>query len=257
MRCYYIAINNSKPELADPDVRRALAKLVDVPKLIEILEGGLGRQSASAFNEKKPYYNDDLTLIQYDIEGARKILSEKGWADTNQDGSVDKIINGKAVEMDLDIYITGSPLSKNIALLLQQSAKEVGITINIITKKFAQISSEHIAKRDYDLTPLVLGQDLFLDDPYSTWHSDNDAPNKGNLAAYRSEKTDEIIDNIITTKDESERVNLYKELQQVMYDDQPVIFLYNPKEKLILSKKWKGSTTLKRPGYFAGEFTGR
>ena len=40
----------------------------------------------------------------------------------------------------------------------------------------------------------------------------------------------------------------------VMYEDQPVIFLYNPQEKIIVSKNWKASSTMKRPGYFAGTF---
>lgn len=257
MKFYYIAINNSKPELADPDVRRALAKLVDVPKLVEILEKGLGRQTVGAFNEKKSYYNKSLEPIALDIEGAKSILKEEGWEDSNNDGSVDKKINGRLIEMDLDIHVTGSELSKNIALLLQENAKKAGIKINIITKKYSDIKRENIKKRDYDLVPLVLGQDLVLDDPYSKWHSENDDPAKSNDVSYRSERADELIENIRSTQDDDLRSKYYKELQEVMYEDQPVIFLYNPQEKIILSKRWKGSATMKRPGYFAGTFIAR
>ena len=254
MKFYYIAINNSKPELSDPDVRRALAKLVDVKKLIDVLEGGLGKQTVGSINEKKAYYNNDLRPIAFDIEGAKEILSKEGWQDTNNDGTIDKMINGQKVEMDLDIHITGSELSKNIGLLLQENAKKANININIITKKYKDIRRENIKKRDYDLVPLVLGQDLALDDPYAKWHSDNDDPAKLNDVSYRSEKADELIDNIRSTQDDTQRVQYYKDLQKVMYDDQPVIFLYNPQEKIIASKNWKASSTIKRPGYFAGTF---
>lgn len=254
MKFYYIAINNTKPELSDPNVRRALAKLIDIPKLIDVLEGGLGRQTVGIFNEKKAYYNKDLKAIDLDIEGAKEILTAEGWKDTNNDGSIDKSINGQQIELDLDIHVTGSNLSKNIALILQENAKKAGIKINIITKKYAKTKVENIKKRDYDLVPLLLGQDLALDDPYSKWHSDNDDPAKSNDVSYNSEKADELIDNIRATQDDQARSEYYKELQKVMYDDQPVIFLYNPQEKIIVSKNWKASSTMKRPGYFAGTF---
>lgn len=254
MKYYYIAINNSKPELSDPDVRRALAKLVDIPKLINILEGGLGKQTVGSINEKKPYYNKELTPISLDIAGAKEILTKEGWRDTNDDGIIDKKINGEKVEMDLDIHVTGSELSKNIGLLLQENAKKVNININIITKKYRDTKRENIKKRDYDLVPLVLGQDLSLDDPYLKWHSENDDPAKSNDVSYRSEKADELIDNIRSTQDDTQRALYYRDLQKVMYDDQPVIFLYNPQEKIIVSKDWKASSTMKRPGYFAGTF---
>jgi len=257
MRFYYIAINNSKPELSNPKIRRALAKLNDVPKLIELLEGGLGSQTVGIFNSKKAYYNDDLKPIALDIEGAKQIFKEEGWEDTNQDGTIDKVLDGNRVEMDLDIFITGSELSNNVALLMQENAKKAGVKINIITKKYPDIKRENLKTRDYDLIPLLLSQDLALDDPYSKWHSDNDDPAKANDVSYNSEKADELIEKIRSARDDASRTKYYKELQAVMYEDQPVIFLYNPVARMILSNRWKGESTLKRPGYQGNTFVGR
>ncbi len=254
MKFYYIAINNSKPELADPDIRRALAKLNDVPKLIELLENGLGSQTVGIFNTKKAYYNSSLKPINLDIAGAKEIFEAEGWSDSNNDGSVDKVLNGKHVEMDLDIHITGSELSKNVALLLQENAKKAGVKINIITKKYVDIKRDNLKTRDYDLIPLLLSQDLALDDPYGKWHSDNDDPTKANDVSYNSEKADNLIDNIRSARDDESRNKYYKELQEVMYNDQPVIFLYNPVERIILSNRWEGKSTLKRPGYLGNTF---
>lgn len=254
MKFYYLAINNSKPELSDPAIRRALAKLNDVPKLIEILENGLGKQTVGIFNEKKPYYNSTLEPIALDIEGAKKIFQDKGWSDTNNDGSVDKILNGKHVEMDLDIHITGSELSENIALLMQENAKKAGVKINITTKKYADIKRDNLKTRDYDLIPLSLTQNMVLDDPYSKWHSENDDPSKSNDVSYNSEKADKLIEDIRAARDSESRNKYYRELQEVMYNDQPVIFLYNPVEKMVLSNRWEGQSTMKRPGYLGNTF---
>lgn len=255
MKYYYIALNNSQPELSDPDVRRALAHLIDIKQLIEVIEGGLGAQTVGAFNNKKEYYNKSLSPIAYDIEKAKSILSKEGWEDSNANGTIDKILNGKLTEMELEMYITGSDLSQNIALLFQKGAKQAGINIKIITKKYSDFRRENLKKRDYDLTTLVIGQDLVLDDPYNTWHSDNDNPSKSNDVSYRSKKADQLIDKIRITRDKQTRNNYYMELQEVMYEDQPVIFLYNPMDKFILSKTWKGQATLKRPGYIPYTFS--
>ena len=251
---YYIALNNSKPELSDPDVRRALAKLIDVPKLVDVLEGGLGQQTVGIINTQKPYYNKTLSPIKKDIEGAKKILAEEGWADTNNDGTIDKELNGKKVEMVLDMYLTKSRLSQNVGLIMQEGAKNAGVKINLITKEYSDTKRENIAKRDYHMAPLVLSQDLVIDDPYGKWHSDNDNPNGGNNISYNSKKADELINIIRSTQDDKTREQYYTELQEVMYEDQPVIFLYNPQEKIIISKRWKGTATIKRPGIFPGTF---
>jgi len=255
MKFYYVALNNTSPEISDPNVRKALAKLVDVEQLIKIQEKGLGRQTVGFINEKKPYYNSTLEPIAHDVEGAKEILAEQGWEDTNYNGTIDKKVGNQLVEMELDMYITGSDLSKSIALLLKENAKKAGITINIIQKQYKDIRDSHLKTGDYDMTILSINQDLTLDDPYGKWHSENATPGNRNYYRYISERSDEIIDSIRSTKDDATRNRLYLELQAEMYKDQPVIFLYNPVEKLIVSDEWKATATMKRPGYMANTFT--
>ncbi len=255
MRFYFISMNNSSPALADNDVRRAIAHLVDVDEIIELLEAGLAKRTVGIFNRRKNYYNKDLIPIPEDIEKAREILASEGWKDTNNNGTIDKKIDGQLEELKLDMYTTESNLSNKIALLLADNAKKVGIKINIIQKKFSEFRKNNIPTRDYDLFTSVINQDLAPDDPYSKWHSDNDTPSKRNTTSYYSKIADNLIDGIRETTSADVRRGLYLELQKQMYDDQPVIWLYSPLEKIILSKKWKGKGTPKRPGYLANTFT--
>ena len=93
-----------------------------------------------------------------------------------------------------------------------------------------------------------------MDDPYSKWHSENDDPSLANDVSYNSAKADELIEKIRSTRDDESRNKLYSELQEVMYADNPVIFLYNPTEKMVLSNRWEGVSTMKRPGYMGNMF---
>ncbi len=255
MKSYYIGLNNAHPILADKKVRSALAHLVDVDYLIESMEGGMAHRSVGIFNSAKPYYDKRLSPIAFDIERAKEILSNAGWRDEDGDGILEKNIGGKVLPLSLDFLITGSELSKTLAINLQENAKKAGVKINIITKKYSQILNNHIRKGDFALVPQALSQDLMLDDPYSKWHSDNANYKDSNLMMYKSKTADALIDSIRTTMDDAKRIQYYLKLQEVMYDDQPVIFLYNPIERIIVNKKWKGSASPKRPGYMANTFT--
>ena len=255
LKTYFIAMNNKSPELQDPDVRRAMAHLMDVEEVIELLEGGLGTRATGFVNVQKKYHQKALQPLDENIEKAKSILTNEGWSDTNGNGTIDKIVDGSVLEFELDMHTTGSDLSNKIALILSENAKKAGIKINIIQKKYSDFKRENLATGKYDLITQSIAQSLAADDPYAKWHSNNASPGRTNSVGYVNSTADEIIDNIRSTQNPADRKKLYLQLQEVMYEDQPVIWLYHPVEKIILSKQWRGSVTAKRPGYLANTFT--
>lgn len=255
LKTYFIAMNNKSPELQDPDVRRAMAHLMDVEEIIELLEGGLGSRATGFVNVQKKYHQKALKPIGEDVEKAKTILAKEGWSDTNNNGTIDKVVDGSVLEFELDMHTTGSELSNKIALIMAENAEQAGIKINIIQKKYSDFQRENLATGKYDLITQSIVQSLAADDPYAKWHSNNASPGRTNSVGYVNTTADEIIDNIRSTQNTAVRNKLYLQLQEVMYEDQPVIWLYHPVEKMILSKRWQGSVTAKRPGYLANTFT--
>ena len=255
MRYYMLTLNNDRPELADKTVRNAIAHLVDVDNIIKNIEYGSGTRTIGPIHPSKSYYNNTIEPIPYDIEKSKELLTSAGWEDTNKDGTIDKVIDNKKVEFDLDMFVSEGKLGQQIALLLQESAAKVGIKVNIIQKPYRQIAEENIKTRDYDMTPVVISQDLVLDDPYSRWHSDQDYPGGRNQLGYNSDEVDRITKEIQITNDPEVREKLYKEVQEILYEDQPAVFLYAPSERIAISSKWNATTTVRRPGYLANTFT--
>lgn len=115
--------------------------------------------------------------------------------------------------------------------MLQESATRAGIKIMISEKDFKLIRAENLKTRKFNLVPAVLSQDIIAWDDLSKWHSENDTPDGSNDMSYRNKETDALIDKIISTKSDAERIVLYKQIQEQIYVDQPVIFLYCPEEK--------------------------
>jgi peptide/nickel transport system substrate-binding protein len=252
---YFIMMNNTSPKLTDKNVRRAMAHLMDVDDIIQTLDKGLGVRNSGPFHPTKSYYNESLPLIELNVDKAQNILNDAGWKDTDGDNIRDKIINGQKTKLSIDFYITGSELSKNIALIYQESAAKAGVDINIITKSNRLTQKENIKTLNYDMAAQAQGFDLSPDDPYSSWHTDNAVPGKTNRTAYSNSRSDALIEKIRLTRDIEDRRDSYLKLQEVIYEDQPMIFLYSPLMKFVINKKLSATTTSKRPGYLANTFT--
>ncbi len=254
MMYYYLALNNSSEFLSDVNIRKAIAYITDVDDFINNIDGGLGVRTVGHFNPTKSYYNDALTPVPYNLDKAEELLNNSGWADNNGDGYLDKNIDGINKTLELDLLITGSQLSKTIGLLVQQSAEKLGVKINITPKSTSLMRKENFSSLNYDMAALSIGQDAAPDDPYSKWHSDNSRLGGSNYFAYQNPKSDSLIDLIRRTTDVNQRHQHYLELQEIMYNDQPVIWLYCPLKKIIINKKLEALTTSKRPGYLANTF---
>ena len=251
---YYLGLNNRHIALRDKAVRKALAHLIDIDNIIEKLESGRARRIIGTVPRFSEAYHEGLEPIPYDLEKARSLLKDSGWADRDGDGIVEKMIDEKLVELHLRIFVTQSELGKRISLLLKQNASQAGIDIEIIQKDFRSYYREHILKGDYEIAALSIRQALSDYDPYARWHSDNSSIGGANLTGYSNPVADELIINIQNTVEADKNIRLYRELQEVMYEDQPVIFLYSPVSRIVVNKRLNPAISVKRPGYFANLF---
>jgi len=254
MSYYFIALNNKSPILKDPVVRKALNLLVDVEQIITTIEAGHASPVDGPIHNTKSYYIENNASTEYDPSLAKDILAGAGWKDSNNNGILDKMIDGKQTELDLDILITGSELGKNIALIFKNEAEKVGVNIEVTPKDIRRMLNENIYNYNYDMAALKENQDANPDDLYSRWHSDNIMEKGSNIVAYKSSEADSLIEQIRNEPQPSKRVENYKKVQRILHQEYPCIFLYSPKEKFAFGKGIEGSLTPKRPGYLANTF---
>ena len=255
MKYYMIAMNGNRPELSDKNVRKALGHLLDVEGVIQSIDFGNGTRTVGPIHPGKNYYNDDLKPLEYNPDLAKKMLADAGWVDTNSDGTIDKKIGGNSTELVLDMYVSEGKLGQQIALLMQEATETAGIKMNIIQKPYKQIEAEHLKKKNFDMTPMMVRQDLVLDDPYTRWHSDHTKMGGRNIYGFENEEMDKITKEIQISTDPEVRNKLYDRVQEILYEEQPVIFLYAPSERMVGSSKWNMTSTVRRPGYLANTFT--
>jgi peptide/nickel transport system substrate-binding protein len=86
-----------------------------------------------------------------------------------------------------------------------------------------------------------LGWGLGLDpDQYDIWHSSMTGPDQLNHISYKNSRVDALLEAGRRTFDEAERKAIYGEMQAIMADEQPVVFLYVPESLQVVSSRVHG-----------------
>lgn len=248
-------INTRKEKLADKRVRRALAHLFDVDGAIENIHNGLLTRVVGPVLPSMLGYDENLPLIEFSIEKAKALLKEVGWEDTNDDGIVDKIINGGRTELSVDLsYVAQSQTQQAMGLLFKEDALKAGVNVELVGKE-SIAHREDLSNRNFDMIQHGVGIPTpSIYDPKQSWHTASDVPGGGNHSGFGNAEMDALIDEIRVTLDEEKRAALYKEFQQIIYDEQPAIFLYGLPNFMAIHKRFDASPTPLRPGYFPGTF---
>lgn len=248
---YFLALNTRRKELQEKPVRQALSKMLMVDTIIQQYEHGYGKRINSHF-----FFNDtsnDLPAIKYDLNSAEALLQQANWSDTNNDGTVDKTIDGSKVELELDLVSTGSNLGKLIANIFQQEASKLGVKINIVHVDRNRYSKQ-LSALDYDIALSAKSIPLKGYSPYRFFHTDNTGPKAGNITNFGNEYTDDLIESLSDLKSPKAINQVYRKLEKVLYDEQHVIYLYSPVEHIVYKSNLAGLISAKKPGFAVSSF---
>ena len=251
----YIGINMNKSKLKDIRVRRAIAHLVDKQLVADELCNGLASLVEGPVSPLKKYYNHNIPNVKFSVSKAKELLTEAGWTDTDGDNILDKVVDGKRIPMRLKfLYPQGKQFYKDIAQILKDEAARVGIGIEMSSSEWA-VMLDDLKKRNFDLVCLGWGQTPFLDDFKQIWHTSSDTYEGSNRVGFGNEETDQLIDKIRETIDETKRNEMYLRFQEIVAENQPYVFLVAPKLCTAINKRFKNApATALRPGYFVRLF---
>jgi ABC-type transport system substrate-binding protein len=196
---------------------------------------GYAEKVVGPFHTSRPYYHKDLPLIEEDLEKARDLLKKAGWKDSNGNGIVDKEIDGELTELKLEYLSSKAGVTgQKIGTIFKSKARQVGVDIELVVKEGNKVA-EARTKRDFDLFTSGWSQDPSIDDPYQNWHTDSDTPSGGNRFGFGNEESDKIIEEII-------------------YDEQPFIFLMIPSGRMAINKKFDFIPSVRKPWIFENKF---
>lgn len=217
-RSFYCQMNFASPIIQDDAVRKAIAMGIDKEGFVNTLLSGYGYVGTGAFPDNVAFGGSTLTTETYDPEGAKAVLEEAGWVDTDGDGIREK--DGQT----LTIRWLSYPSRQELPLLAesaQATLKEIGMDVKLnITADHNKIAKDPTAFDIYVGANVNSG----LGDPtnfFSTHCLDASVKNRG---GYHSDKLEELAAQLNSTFDTAERNRIAIEMQQTLLDDNAFIF---------------------------------
>lgn len=236
----YVGWNLRKPMFQDARVRQALAHAVNVPEMVKYIIYGHGQQSTGIFTPQMWFFNPNIQPFDYDPEKARALLAEAGWK-PGPDGILQK--DGKRFSFTL-ISNNGNEIRRDIATLVQDDLKSIGIEVKIELYEWAVFLKNFVNKGEFDA--VVLGWSLGLDfDQYQIWHSSQNNPEQLNVVSYNNPRVDRLLQDVRQEYNRETIIKMASEMQSTIYQDQPYLFLYVPESTSVM---WNDSYRIRRPG---------
>lgn len=249
-----LLFNQNDPLFRDAKTRRALAMLTDVDALIDQLLPGLAERVTGPVLPSKTYYNDQLPMLDYSPDEALALLGEAGWEDTNGDGTLDKEINGSREEFKFQFFTPASPTSIEIATLFKDWLGEAGIDMEVVQQDRRALS-EALSKGDFSMSILGQGFNPTPDEFTQVWASTSVPPNGTNRGGFSNKEADRLIKQIKVTLNAKDRDPLYRRFQEIIYENQPMVFLFSPLDRVVVSKRFEFEPKSVRPNLNFNDMT--
>ncbi|MFN8309543.1 MAG: ABC transporter substrate-binding protein [Chitinophagales bacterium] len=251
----FFAFNMRNPKLEDVRVRRALCYLTDTKKIIDVIGYGLGdRVTGPISRHQKGAYNDTIKPYDYDIEKAKALLAEAGWADHNGNGILDKKINGEDVELSLTFtYNAGNDQRRDAGLIFKESCRQASINIDVVPQDWP-IYLENNKKHNFEVNYGAWIGSSSPNDPKQIWHTES-INGGSNYYYFGNAESDKVIEELRVELNEDKRNHLYRRFQELVHDQCPGSFIWSPLEKIAISKRFKKPFTgIVRPGFNESTF---
>jgi peptide/nickel transport system substrate-binding protein len=232
----YLGMNLRDQRFADRRVRQAFAYAINKHEIIDGVRLGLAREATGPYKPGTWQYNANVHQYPFDPAKARALLASAGWTTTDHEGFLVK--NGQRFKFDL-LLAQGSDEGRKVAEIIQSSFKDIGVQVEIRVIEWAALLKEYIKKRNFEAVILAWG---VTPDPdqYDIWHSSKTSPDELNRIGYANAEVDDLLEKGRGTCVEADRKKYYDRLQEVLAEDQPIVFLYFRDGLPVVSSRIRG-----------------
>lgn len=260
-RIFAVFLNQNSAIFTNKEVRQALSQAVDRNLLVKNVLNGYGvaidgpipfgiiseAPSTAKVGPTSGTNSAASSTVISEKSKAKLALEKAGWV-LNNDGvyqkgpKVDpktKKSSGTTQILEFTIATADSPDLKQTAEFVKSEWEKIGAKVSIKVFEAGDLTQDIIRNRKYDalLFGEVIGKDLDL---YAFWHSSQRNSPGLNLSMYVNAKTDTLLDDARKSADDASRLDKYTQIESIIKDDVPAVFLYSPNFIYIVPDKLHG-----------------
>ena len=228
------------PILGDVRVRQAIAHGLDVQAIIRKAYLGQGYSLAANVLPSIAWaHNGEIPPYAYDPSTAQQLLAAAGWVDENGDGIREK--EGQALRLRL-LTNEDNQTRLDAGRLMAEQLAAIGFSIQFEAIPFDGLLRELFNQR-FDLA-LVEWAGLGGDpNDQRFWQRSADVPDSGfNFVSFANGRVEELLSAGLSVPgcDPAQRAPFYKEIQQIIHDELPYVFVAGSVGNIGYSQRWQG-----------------
>ncbi|MGH7318497.1 MAG: ABC transporter substrate-binding protein [Candidatus Rokuibacteriota bacterium] len=196
-----LALNNSRKPFSDVRVRRAITHAINKEEIVKGAMFGFGRILGTNVDPLNPYFVDMSKAVPHSLEKARQLLQEAGYP--------------SGFEAVLKVPPQYPYTVRSGEVIVGQLAK-AGVRVRLEQIEWGQWLDRIFKNADYDMT--IIGH-------AEAWDVDRYA-RPTYYFRYDSPRFQEVFRQSETTLDDAKRRALFHDLQKIMVEEAPVVWLY-------------------------------
>jgi peptide/nickel transport system substrate-binding protein len=192
----------------DARVRQALSLSIDRGVINDVVFEGAFAPGNQPFPPGSPWYNEANPIPESDVEAARALLAEAGFADG----------------VDITVQVANNPVQQQVMQVVQAMAGEAGIRISIEAKEFATLLADQTAGA-YQASQVGWSGRV---DPDGNIHQFLTTGGGINDSGYSNAEVDALLNGARVSNDTADRRAAYYAAADILMQDLPIVYLYHP-----------------------------
>ena len=225
-----VAMRTDKPPFDDVNVRKAVCYATPLQSIMENIVGETGVQSRNTPvpPDMPGSASDELEPIPYDVDRAKELMA----ASASPDG-FSTTLNVIAPN---DIWVPQ-------AVAIQEALREINIDVEVVQLPYADMITLQQAGDYEGMMHFQWGSD-FPDAAGNLipLYLSTNIPPQNNHAYYNNPEVDRLLNESESELDEEKRLEMLREVQRIISEDQPAIYLEHFKWFLPMSSTLTGYT---------------
>ena len=154
------------------------------------------------------------------------MLADAGWKDSDKDGILDKLINGKKVPFRFSL-IHANKDNEKYHTFYKEDLRKAGIDMEV---KYLEWNSFLKMLDDGKFEAVNLAWSGSIEwDPKQIWHSSSAVVGGSNFVSYKNPEVDKLIEKARLEIDRKKRIQMLQKVYETIAADAPYVFMFNEK----------------------------
>lgn len=211
----------------DINVRHGINYAIDKQELTDEIMLGQAKRLCSIYPDTSWAYNPDVPCYEYDIDKAVAAFEAAGY--TFENG---KMLDADGQQLTLKLVYgpNTNPIRELIAVTVQDYLSDIGIVVEIEAMEWSSYLQEVTGENDapeWDMFILGWNSTIEPHTQFAIWSEEN-IPSL-NATGYINPEMEALFDEAGATYDVDVRKEKYGEIQRMISEDSPYVFLYYSK----------------------------